>query len=148
MGFVDRLTALCENKKYKPTEHKRILKLMRHSADHFRGKGRLEEDGLQRCLAELQEDDEMAETVPPSDLDLEEESVSTSGRSQVLEAVEAGLLQMQGIVPNSKQDGILRLLLESPNGSNNRIKGNTKLERATALRMSSMLTAMSFPSIG
>ena len=53
---------------------------------------------------------------------------------RVLEAVEEGLLQMQGIAPNSKQDGIFRVLCKNANGFNNRISGNQKIAKALDIK--------------
>ena len=53
---------------------------------------------------------------------------------RVLEAVEEGLLQMQGIAPNSKQDGIFRVLCENANGFNNRISGNQKIAKVLDIK--------------
>jgi hypothetical protein len=54
--------------------------------------------------------------------------------ARVLEAVEEGLLQTQGIAPNSKQDGIFRILCENVNGLNNRISGNHKIAKALDIK--------------
>ena len=53
---------------------------------------------------------------------------------RVLEAVEEGLLQMQGIAPNSKQDGIFRVLCKNANGFNNRISGNQKIAKVLDIK--------------
>ncbi len=52
----------------------------------------------------------------------------------MLEAVEEGLLQTQGIAPNSKQDGIFRVVCENANGFNNRISGNHKIAKALDIK--------------
>ncbi len=52
----------------------------------------------------------------------------------VKEAMEEGLLQPHGIPPNSKQDRIFRILCENPNGLNNQISGNHKLEKAEDIK--------------
>ena len=54
--------------------------------------------------------------------------------AQVLEAVEEGLLQTHGIPPNSKQEGIFRMLCENTNGFNNRISGNHKIAKALDIK--------------
>ncbi len=64
--------------------------------------------------------------------------VSDSARAEehtrVLEAVEEGLLQTHGIAPNSKQDGILRVLCKNANGFNNRISGSQKIAKALDIK--------------
>ena len=42
--------------------------------------------------------------------------------ARVLEAVGDGLLQTHGIVPNTKQEGIFRMMCKNANGFNNRIE--------------------------
>ncbi len=68
----------------------------------------------------------------------DEGQVSNSARAKehasVLEEVEEGLLQTHGIAPNSKQDGIFRVLCENANGFNNRISGNQKIAKALDIK--------------
>lgn len=48
-----------------------------------------------------------------------EDSARVVERTAVHEAITEGLLQPHGLPPNTKQDGIFRLLCENPNGFNN-----------------------------
>ncbi len=57
-------------------------------------------------------------------------SAKAEEHARVMEAVEEGLLQVHGITPNSKQEGIFRVLCENANGFNNRISGNQKIAKA------------------
>jgi hypothetical protein len=43
-------------------------------------------------------------------------------------------LQPHGTLPNTKQDGIFRILCKNPNGLNNWITGNHKLSKATDVK--------------
>jgi hypothetical protein len=52
----------------------------------------------------------------------------------VKEARDEGLLQPHGTPPNLKQNGIFRILCENPNGLNNQITGNQKLEKAIDIK--------------
>ncbi len=52
----------------------------------------------------------------------------------VREAITKGLLQPHGTLPNTKQDGIFRLLCKNPNGLSNRIMGNHKLSKAINIK--------------
>ncbi len=52
----------------------------------------------------------------------------------MMEAVEEGLLQVHGIAPNSKQEGIFRVLCKNANGFNNRISGNQKIAKALDIK--------------
>jgi hypothetical protein len=49
---------------------------------------------------------------------------------RVLEAVKDGLLQTHRIAPNTKQQGILRIMGENCNGFSNQIRGNDKIAKA------------------
>jgi hypothetical protein len=57
-----------------------------------------------------------------------------SEHKAVKEAMEEGLLQPHGIPPNSKQEGIFRILCKNPNGLNNQITGNLKMGKAIYIK--------------
>ncbi len=61
-------------------------------------------------------------------------SARAEEHARVLEAVEEGLLQTHGTAPNSKQDGIFRIMCENANGFNNRISGNQKIAKALDIK--------------
>ena len=64
-----------------------------------------------------------------------EDSARLAERTAVHDAIsQRDLLQPQGLPPNTKQDGIFWLLCENPNGFNNRITGNQKLDKAIDLK--------------
>ncbi len=48
--------------------------------------------------------------------------------------MEEGLLQPHGVPPNSKQEGIFRILCKNPNRLNNQITGNLKLGKAIDIK--------------
>jgi hypothetical protein len=48
--------------------------------------------------------------------------------------MEEGLLQLHGILPNSKQEGIFRILCKNPNRLNSQITGNLKLGKAIDIK--------------
>ena len=48
--------------------------------------------------------------------------------------MEEGLLQPHGVPPNSKQEGIFRILSKNPNRLNNQITGNLKLGKAIEIK--------------
>ena len=54
--------------------------------------------------------------------------------ARVMEAVEEGLLQVHSIAPNSKQEGIFRVLCENANGFNNRISRNQMIAKALDIK--------------
>jgi hypothetical protein len=53
---------------------------------------------------------------------------------RVIEAVDEGLLQVYGIVQNSKQDGIFHLMCKNANEINNMISGNNKIAKALDIK--------------
>ncbi len=52
----------------------------------------------------------------------------------ISEAITEGLLQPHGTPPNTKQDGIFRLLYENQKGLNNQITGHHKLSKAINIK--------------
>jgi hypothetical protein len=62
------------------------------------------------------------------------EKTASEEHRRVMEAIEDGLLQVQGIAPNTKQPGIVRLLGENCNGFNNRIVGNSKIAKSLDIK--------------
>ncbi len=62
------------------------------------------------------------------------DSTRAEEHARVLEAVEEGLLQTHGIAPNSKQDGIFRILCKNANRFNNRISRNQKFPKALDIK--------------
>ena len=54
--------------------------------------------------------------------------------ARVLEAVGDRLLQTHGMAPNTKQEGIFRMMCENANGFNNRISGNQKIAKALDIK--------------
>jgi hypothetical protein len=67
-------------------------------------------------------------------LDLGGWCTSNDENKKVMEAVEEGLLQVHGTAPNTKQQGIFRILGENCYGFNNRIGGNNKLAKALDIK--------------
>ncbi len=54
-------------------------------------------------------------------------TAATEEHKRVMEAVTEGLLQIHGMGPNTKQDGIIRIMGKNCNGLNNKIRGNEKI---------------------
>ncbi len=97
--------------------------------DRFRKQGRLQVDEMETIINEMKK--EMAEKEDGGQVS---DSARVEEHTRVLEAVEEGLLQTHGIAPNSKQDGIFRVLCENANGFNNRISGNQKIAKALDIK--------------
>ncbi len=102
---------------------------LRIQADRFQKQGRLQEDEMEIIINEMRK--EMAENEEGGETS---NSTRAEEHARVLEAVEEGLLQTHGIAPNSKQDGIFRILCEKVNGLNNRISGNQKIAKALDIK--------------
>ena len=104
------------------------MEQLRLRADRFRKQGRLQEDDIDVIIQKMRKELEVEGEIRSSGDTRAEE------HAQVLEAVEEGLLQTHGIPPNSKQEGIFRMLCENTNGFNNRISGNHKIAKALDIK--------------
>jgi hypothetical protein len=56
-------------------------------------------------------------------------SAAKDEQEKVIEVVEEGLLQVHGMAPNSKQQGIFCIMGKNCNGLNNKIGGNKKIDK-------------------
>jgi hypothetical protein len=65
---------------------------------------------------------------------LDNEATRSKEHNKVMKAVDEGLLQIQGIVPSSKQDGIFCIMCENANAFNNMISGNNKIAKALDIK--------------
>ncbi len=59
---------------------------------------------------------------------------ATDEHNKAIEAVEDGLLQVHGMAPNMKQQGIFCIIGENCNGFNNQIGGNEKIAKALNIK--------------
>ncbi len=64
----------------------------------------------------------------------EKETTKADEHQKVMEAVNEGLMQVHGSAPNSKQDGVFRIMCKNTNGLDNRISGNNKLAKALDIK--------------
>ncbi len=83
---------------------------------------------MEEIIHEIKERDEQESGIEESGLEYTEE------QNQVMEAVKEGLLQIHGLAPNTKQQGIFRIMGENCNGLNNRIVGNGKIAKAIDIK--------------
>jgi hypothetical protein len=98
---------------------------LRLQADRFRRQGRLQDDKMETIIEELTNDME-------ADRDGEQDSEATRSdkeHKRVMEVVDEGLLQVHGIAPNSKQDGIFCVMCEIQMDSTIRSVGTARLLR-------------------
>ena len=127
--------------KTNPTKHTTIMEYLRKRASRFRNNGRIEGLELDKVLKELADEEETvttgSESIEAEDSSLTEEQIEALIMEEtecVQKALEMGLLQVHGTPPNTKGEGIFRLVGENSNGFNNNISGNEKLEKAVELR--------------
>ncbi len=69
-------------------------------ADRFRKQGRLQDQDMEEIIRKIKEGDEQESGIEESGLKYTEE------QNQVMEAVKERLLQINGLAPNTKQQGI------------------------------------------
>jgi hypothetical protein len=102
---------------------------LRRQVDRYRKQGRLHDDEMETIIEEMRKEMTVKEGGGEAS-----DTARAEEHARVLEAVEEGLLQIQGIAPNSKQDGIFRILCKNPNRFNNRISGNQKIAKALDIK--------------
>jgi hypothetical protein len=101
------------------------MKQIRDRVDRFRKQGRLQDEDLEEIIKEIKAGKDFKD-------DAEDgigRMVAKDEHDKVMEAVEEGLLQVHGTAPNSKQDGIFRIMGKNCNGLNNKIGGMRRLLR-------------------
>jgi hypothetical protein len=88
---------------------------------------------LEEIIADIKAGEELSE----DDIDKTVSSTRDNENKRIMEAVEEGLLQIHGTAPNTKQQGIFRILGENCNGFHNRIGGNNKIAKAMDIKKTS-----------
>ncbi len=106
------------------------MEQLRIRANRFRKQGRLHDEDIDKIINEMKANGGTID----DDTDREAANASNDENRRVMAAVEAGLLQTHGIAPNSKQQGIFRIMGENCNRFNNRIGGNHKLAKAMDIK--------------
>jgi hypothetical protein len=125
-----KLKNLCINRKFKTMPHISIMEQLQNKADRFRKQGRLQDQDLEEIIKEIKEGDKLN----AGDGNNRAEKVAKDKHRQVLEAVKEDLLQVHGTAPNTKQQGIFRIMGENCNGLNNRIGSNGKIAKALDIK--------------
>jgi hypothetical protein len=124
-----KLKENCKDGKFRITDHSTIMGYLRQQAERFRKQGRLQEEDVETII------EEMKEKMGTTDIGEEEKEANRSDKhQQVMEAVNKGLLQIHGIAPNSKQDGVFRIMCKKVKGLNNMISGNAKIAKALDIK--------------
>jgi hypothetical protein len=123
-----KLKELYINGKFKTTPHLCIMEQLRIKADRFRKKSRLQDQDIEEIIREIKEGGEQEKESKDS------VAATVNEQKQVMEAVQEGLLQIHGLAPNTKQQGIFQIMGENCNGLNNRIRGNEKIAKALDIK--------------
>jgi hypothetical protein len=125
-----KIKSVCINGSIKTTNHNTIMEQLRIRAERFRKQGRLWDEDVEKIIANIKANNKTTE----EEADKTTCCTSDNENRWVMEAVEEeGLLQVHGTAPNTKQQGIFRILGENCNGFNNRI-GNNKLAKALEIK--------------
>jgi hypothetical protein len=99
-------------------------------ADRFRKQGSLREEDLEEIINGIKENKDIKD----NEGDDKAATAATDKHNTMLEAVEEGLLQVHGMPPNTKQQGIFRIMGKNCNGFINRIGGNEKIAKALDIK--------------
>jgi hypothetical protein len=95
------------------------MEQLRNRAERLRKQGQLQDKELEDITSEIKEGEEFKAN--------DVSKTATDEHKRVMEAMGEGLLQTHGTAPNTKQDGIFRIMGKNCNGLNNRIGGNDKI---------------------
>ncbi len=112
------------------TSHHTIIEQLWIKADWFRKQRILQDQDLEEIISKIKADEEFKD----GEENGKAETASKDKQKRVLKAVKEGLLQVYGIAPNTKQQGIFWIMGENCNGFNNRIGGNEKIAKAQNIK--------------
>ena len=120
------------------TKHSKVLSLLEKRALRFRRKGHDLVDLDEALYEEAIDETGTVSTVGLTDSDSDNgdhinESIATSLELEEIQGVHEDLLQVHGVVPGPKADGVTRVIYENPDGFNTRISDNEKLDKAKEL---------------
>ncbi len=106
------------------------MEQLRIIADQFRKQGRLQDEDLEKIISEIKVDN--------GHKDGEENSKAATSykdkQRRVPKVIKKGLLQVHGMAPTTKQQGIFQSMGENYNGFNNRIGGNKKIAKVLDIK--------------
>jgi hypothetical protein len=122
------------------TKHSKVLSILEKRALRYRDTGKYSvNDGRKERRFDGIDKTGTVETAGLTDSDSEEEVESEEGFTvKVKEFLEASgvrdeLLQVHGVAPGTKLEGVIRLIYENLNGLNARMSDNEKLDKAREL---------------
>ena len=120
-------------------KHSRVLSALEKRALRFRNKDHNQADQDEVLFNEAIDETGTVSTVGLTDLDDDTiatgvtEAEATMLENQEIQGITGDLLNVHGIAPGAKPEGVTRLIYENPDGFNTRISGNEKLEKAKEL---------------
>jgi hypothetical protein len=106
------------------------MEQLRLRAEQFSKQGRLQDKDLEEIIADIKVSNKSTD----EEADNTARGTRDNENKRAMEAVEEGLLQVHGTAPNTKQQGIFRILGENCNGFNNRIGGNNKIAKTMDIK--------------
>ena len=106
--------------------HMSVLSALEHRANRYRKKGNMIENEARTHSWNMDE----TGTIDTSLLDHGE---TLQQEQEIIRGVSEEILQVHGVLPGRKEEGITRLLYENANGLSNRMCGNQKLSKAKDL---------------
>ncbi len=125
----NQIRKLCQDGDFKRTDHSTIMEYLRMRADRFRRNQRLSGEEMEKIIAKLKRAEEEKGNGDA------ESNTRVAEHVSIREAITEGLLQPHGTLPNTKQDGIFRLLCKNPNGLKTESRRTTSLVRPSILKM-------------
>jgi hypothetical protein len=128
LNYSDGSTATIRQQGLNTTMHTTVLKALEERAMRYRVRGRLEETSTRTHNWGLDE----TGTINTSGLLLSREEIQQQEEIDI-RGVSEEVLQVHGVLPGRKEEGITRLLYENANGIHNRLGGNEKLDKAKDL---------------
>ena len=120
------------------TRHKNVLSALEKRALRYRRKGQDGIDYDEVLYNEALDETETVSTVSLTDSDSESvdiageftPAIATMLENEEISGINDDLLNIHGIAPGPKPEGVTQLIYENPDGFNTRISNNDKLEKA------------------
>ena len=113
------------------TKHTKVLSVLEMRAQRYRRKGQQLVDADQRLMDQAIDETGTVDTTLLSDSD-DDSTQNTLAEHEFLreKGIADELLNVHGVAPSRKPEGVSRLIFENPNGFSTTISGNEKLEKA------------------
>ena len=125
------------------TKHSKVMSALEKRALRFRNKGQRQVDQDEVLFNEAIDETGTVTTVGLTDSDDSDDesatgititaAIATALENEEIQGISNDLLNVHGIAPGAKPEGVTRLIYENPDGFNTRISGNEKLEKAKEL---------------